>query len=51
MRGGISKSLASLSNFLTTEYTEHTDKMEPNRRTVRSCFRVFRVFCGSLILR
>jgi hypothetical protein len=49
--GGISKSLASLSNFLTTEYTEHTDKMEPNRRTVRSCFRVFEVFCGSLILR
>ena len=51
MRGGISKSLASLSNFLTTEYTEHTDKMEPNRRTVRFCFRVFEVFCGSLILR
>ena len=35
MRGGISKSLASLSDFLTTEYTEHTDKMEPNRRAVR----------------
>ena len=49
--GSMSNCRASLSDFLTTEHTEHTDKMEPNRRTVRSCFRVFEVFCGSLILR
>jgi hypothetical protein len=33
--GSMSNCRASLSNFLTTEYTEHTDKMEPNRRAVR----------------
>ena len=38
MRGGISKSLASLSDFLTTEPTEPT---ETDRRTVGFCFRVF----------
>jgi hypothetical protein len=36
----------SLSRFLTTEHTEHT---ETNSRTVMSCFRVFGVFRGSLI--
>jgi hypothetical protein len=46
MRGGISRALASLSDFLTTDNTEHT---ETDRRTVRSCFRVFGVFCGSLV--
>ena len=37
----------SLSRFfLTTEHTEHT---EINPHTIMSCFRVFGVFCGSLL--
>ena len=34
------------SDFLTTEYTEHT---EGNPCTVMPCFRVFRFFRGSLV--
>ena len=37
---------AAIPFFLTTEYTEHTEK---NRRTVMPCFRVFGVFRGSLL--
>ena len=44
--GSMSNCRASLSDFLTTDNTEHT---ETDRRTVRFCFRVFGVFCGSLV--
>ena len=37
--------LAAIPFFLTTEYTEHTEKNPP---TVMSSFRVFGVFRGSL---